>query len=101
MVSLGTMVRSPTAAGRFLVAILIGGAAGCGISGRGTRCGITALAGPTMLLEEFTKPGKTMTEIPADLMPQVIPVRMAAGQAQRGLVGRTDTAWVVGVDGPI
>lgn len=73
---------------------------GCGVSSRGTRCGIVALAGPTLLLEEFTKPGRTLAAIP-DRMPPVLPVRMVAGPAQRGLVGRTDTSWVIGVDGPL
>jgi hypothetical protein len=72
----------------------------CGVSDRGTRCGIVALAGPTMLLEEFTKPGRTLSAIP-EKMPEVIPIRMAAGPAQRGLVGRTDSSWIVGVDGPL
>lgn len=73
--------------------------AGCGVSDRGTSCGIVALAGPTMLLEEFTKPGHTLAAIP-EKMPAVLPVRMAAAGAQRGLVGKTDSSWVVGVDGP-
>lgn len=71
----------------------------CGWSSRGTQCGIVALAGPTMLLEEFTKPGTTLSAAPAK-MPPVLPVRMAAGQVQRGLVGQADSGWVVGVDGP-
>lgn len=74
--------------------------AGCGATAKGTRCGIASVAGPTMLLEEFTKPGKTLSAIPAS-MPEVLPVRMAAGAVQRGLVGKTDTSWVVGVDGPM
>jgi hypothetical protein len=73
---------------------------GCGLSGRGTRCGIVSLAGPTLLLEEFTKAGSTLLAVP-DSMPEVIPVRVVAGPVQRGLVGRTDSAWVVGVDGPL
>lgn len=76
-------------------------ASACSLSDRGTRCGIAALAGPTMLLEEFTRPGRTLSELPATGMPEVLPVRMAAGSVQRGLVGRTDSAWVVGVDGPM
>ena len=78
---------------------VIAALASCGVSNRGTQCGIIALAGPTMLLEEFTKPGTTQTAVPAK-MPPVLPVRMAAGQAQRGLVGQSDSGWVVGVDGP-
>ncbi|MBL8984941.1 MAG: hypothetical protein JNJ80_01635 [Gemmatimonadetes bacterium] len=86
--------------GPILLGLLTFGSA-CSLSDRGTRCGIAALAGPTMLLEEFTRPGRTLGELPTTGMPEVLPVRMAAGLVQRGLVGRTDTAWVVGVDGPM
>ena len=72
--------------------------AGCGISGRGTRCGITALAAPGLLLDEFTRPGRTLATAPTTL-PAVLPVRLAAGTAFRGLVGKTDTSWVIGVEG--
>jgi hypothetical protein len=75
-------------------------AGGCALSDRGTRCGIAALAGPTMILEEFTRPGRTLANLP-DRMPEIVPVRIAAGAAQRGIVGRTDSNWVVGVDGPL
>ncbi|MBM4188537.1 MAG: hypothetical protein FJ206_14635 [Gemmatimonadetes bacterium] len=74
--------------------------AGCGVSGRGTKCGIAALAGPTMLLEEFTKPGTTIAALPETLPPSLV-VRMVAGDAQRAIVGRTDSSWIVGVDGPL
>lgn len=72
--------------------------AGCGVSDRSTRCGIAALAAPGLLLDEFTRPGRTLASAPATL-PPVLPVRLAAGAAFRGLVGRTDTSWVVGVEG--
>ena len=91
MVSLGTMRVVPFS--------LIVTLTSCGWSGRGTQCGIIALAGPTMLLEVFTKPGTSQRAVPA-YMPQVLPVRMVAGQAQRGLVGQADSGWIVGVDGP-
>jgi len=80
---------------------VIGLAAGCGLSDRGTRCGIAALAGPTLLLEEFTKPGRTLAVPPAADLPEVLPVRVVAGQVQRGLVGRTDSSLIIGVDGPL
>ncbi len=73
--------------------------AGCNLSERATRCGIAALAGPTMLLEEFTHPGKTMAAVTVP-MPEILPVRFTAGAAQRGIVGQTDSTWIVGVDGP-
>lgn len=94
MVSLGTM--RPLALAAPITLLLL---AGCNLSERATRCGIAALAGPTMLLEEFTHPGKTMGAVTV-AMPEVLPVRFAAGAAQRGLVGQTDSTWIVGVDGP-
>lgn len=94
MVSLGTM-RLPALAAPIALLLL----AGCSLSERATRCGIAALAGPTMLLEEFTHPGKTMATVTVP-MPEVLPVRIAVGAAQRGLVGQTDSTWIVGVDGP-
>lgn len=91
--------------GRFLVRVplslsLVATLASCGWSNRGTQCGIFSLAGPTMLLEEFTKPGKTLSAVPAS-MPPVLAVRVVTGQAQRALVGKADSGWVVGVDGPL
>ena len=80
--------------------VLIATLASCGWSSRGTQCGIFALAGPTMLLEEFTKPGTTLSVVPAKI-PDILPVRVVAGQAQRAIVGQTDSGWVVGVDGPL
>lgn len=74
--------------------------AACGPGGQKTRCGIAALAGPGMLLEEFTRPGNTLGAAPAE-MPEVLPVRMAAADAFRGLVGKTDSGWVVGVEGTL
>ena len=94
MVSLGTM-RLPALAAPIALLLL----AGCSLSERATRCGIAALAGPTMLLEEFTHTGKTMATVTVP-MPEVLPVRIAVGAAQRGLVGQTDSTWIVGVDGP-
>ena len=85
---------------RIALALVAVALSGCGLSGSGTRCGIVSLAGPTLLLEEFTKPGRTLTAVP-DGMPAVLPVRLAAGDATRGLVGRTDTSWVIGIDGPL
>ena len=73
---------------------------GCGVGGRQTQCGIAALVGPSLLLEEFGKPGTTLSQVPSP-MPETLPVRMAAGDAQRALVGKTDSSWIVGVDGPL
>jgi hypothetical protein len=78
-------------------------AACAGSKGR-TSCGIAALAGPSLLVEEFTKPGRTLAAVP-EKMPEVIPVRMAAGPGYRGIVGqvvgKTEANWVIGVDSPL
>jgi hypothetical protein len=78
------------------LAILLLTACGSGERG-GTNCGIVGLAGPSLLLEEFTKQGNTLGEVP-EPMPERLVVRMAAGPAYPALVGRTDTSWVVGID---
>ena len=61
-------------------------------------CGIAALAGPTMLLDEFRVPGQTLAQAPSQL-PEHLVVRIAAGPAYRAVVGRADTSWVIGVEG--
>lgn len=53
-----------------------------------------------MILDQFSVPGQTLSEVPGTL-PEVLAVRVAAGPVVRGLVGRADTAVVVGVDEPI
>lgn len=71
----------------------------CG-SARDTRCGIVTLAAPGLLLEEFTRPGRTLDSVRTP-MPDVLPVRLAAGASFRGLVGQTDSGWVIGVEGDV
>jgi hypothetical protein len=62
-------------------------------------CGITALAGATMLLDQFGQPEQTLSVPPRD-MPAVLPVRLAAGPAWRGLLTRSaDSSWIVAVEG--
>jgi hypothetical protein len=63
-------------------------------------CGIAAVAGQSLLLEEFTRPGKTLSAPPADL-PGVLPVRVALGPAFRAVAGRTDTMLVIGLEGTL
>lgn len=75
--------------------------AGCSGSGSGNYgCGIAAVAGQSLILEEFTRPGKTLSLPPTDV-PESLPVRMALGPALRAVAGRTDTALVVGIEGPL
>ncbi len=63
-----------------------------------TACGIAALAGPTLLLTEFSVPDQTLANAPANL-PERLVARVAAGPAYAAVVGRVDTAWVIGVEG--
>jgi hypothetical protein len=64
-------------------------------------CGIAAVAGQSLLIEEFTREGRVLGEAPASL-PEVLPVRMALGEAYRAIVGRTDSVTlVIGVEGAV
>ena len=65
-----------------------------------SACGVAALAGPTMLLAEFATPGQTLG-LPPDSLPPRLVARMVAGPALPAIVGRTDAAWVIGVEGTI
>ena len=58
------------------------------------------LAGPTMLLSEFAVPGQTLAT-PPERLPEQIVVRLVAGPAYRGIVGRSDTLVIVGMEGAV
>jgi len=83
----------------FLLAML---AAACDKpSGEPAACGITALAGATMLLDNFSTPQTALSIAPTPA-PAAIPVRLAAGPAYRGLVTlEVDTTWTVAVEGEL
>lgn len=68
--------------------------------GRGTACGIVAVAGPTLLLEQFTRPGQTLSQAPPS-PPASLPVRLAAGAAFRAVVSLGADGWLVGVEGTL
>src|ERR1044071_3037113 len=72
-------------------------ACGGGHSG-GYGCGLSAMAGQSLLLEEFTRPGKTLSAAPLE-MPGTLPVRIALGPSLRAVAGRSDSALIVGVEG--
>ena len=75
--------------------------AGCGSpDGGGAPCGIAALAGPVTLLDQFSVPNRTLAT-PPDELPARVVVRFAAGPALTGIVGRTDSSLVVGVEGAV
>jgi hypothetical protein len=61
-------------------------------------CGLAALAGPTALLSQFSVPNQTLGAPPKTL-PERLVVRLVAGPAYRAIVGRSDSLWVIGVDG--
>jgi hypothetical protein len=63
-------------------------------------CGFATVAGQSLLLEEFTRPGTTMSALPADL-PGVLPVRIALGPAFRAVTGRADSLLMVGIEGTL
>jgi hypothetical protein len=82
-------------------ALLLLLAAACQSSGGNPACGITALAGATMLLDEFSRPSQTLS-FPPTPAPEVVAVRIAAGPALRGLVRTVaDSAWIVDVEGEL
>lgn len=72
--------------------------AGCTPSGGNAACGITALAGATMLLDQFSIPRQTLADPPLRVPPN-IPVRVAAGPALRATASLTDEGWTVSVEG--
>jgi hypothetical protein len=61
-------------------------------------CGLAALAGPTALLSQFSIPNQTLGAPPKTL-PERLVVRLVAGPAYRAIVGRSDSLWVIGVNG--
>ncbi len=75
--------------------------AACGPAKPGSACGITAIAGATMLLQEFGVPEQTLAEPPAQLPARLI-ARVAAGPAFDAVVGRAeDSTWIVGIEGTV
>ena len=85
---------------RRLAPVLLLVSAACGERPPGAACGVVALAGPTMLLAEFATPGQTLG-LPPDSLPPRLVARMVAGPALPAIVGRTDSAWVIGVEGTL
>jgi hypothetical protein len=77
--------------------------AACGKSDRSVAaasCGIASLAGPTVLLGEFGVPQQTLST-PPERLPEQLVVRLVAGPAYRGIVGRSDSLVIVGMDGTL
>jgi hypothetical protein len=63
-------------------------------------CGLAALAGPTALLGQFSVPNQTLGTPPRNL-PERLVTRFVAGPAHPAIVGRSDSLWIIGVDGAV
>lgn len=63
-------------------------------------CGLAALAGPTALLTQFSVANQTLSSPPRHL-PERLAVRLVAGPAYPAIVGRSDSLWVIGVEGSL
>ena len=91
---------------RVVLAALFAFAAACDRSSGGSRspssaaCGLAALAGPTALLAQFSVPNQTLASPPRNL-PERLVVRMVAGPAYQAIVGRSDSLWIIGVEGAL
>lgn len=66
----------------------------------GAACGLAALAGPTALLTQFSVADQTLASPPRHL-PERLVVRLVAGPAYPAIVGRSDSLWVIGVEGGV
>jgi hypothetical protein len=80
--------------------LLLIGLAACGGSDSSSACGLNAVVGPTVLLNEFNGANQTLATPPPKL-PERMVVRLAAGPAYSAIVGRADSQWVIGVNGAL
>src|SRR2546425_11681681 len=64
------------------------------------RCGLAAMAGQSLLLDQFNQPGTVLGELPRTI-PAALPVRVALGPAFRSVTGRADSLLIVGVEGAV
>jgi hypothetical protein len=91
---------------RVVLVAMLAFAAACDQSSGGSRspssaaCGLAALAGPTALLAQFSMPDQTLASPPRNL-PERLVVRMVAGPAYQAIVGRSDSLWIIGVEGAL
>ncbi|HYF38566.1 MAG TPA: hypothetical protein VD930_02675 [Gemmatimonadales bacterium] len=68
--------------------------------GGSAACGLASLAGPTALLSQFSVPDQTLASPPRNL-PERLVVRLVAGPAYPAIVGRSDSLWLIGVEGSL
>lgn len=83
---------------RLLSTLLLTAITACGKSSGGGGCGFTAMAGATLLLEQFGVPGQTLST-PPPALPERVVVRLAAGPAYSAIAGRTGDKLVIGMEG--
>jgi hypothetical protein len=69
-------------------------------AGGSAACGLASLAGPTALLGQFSVADQTLASPPRQL-PERLVVRLVAGPAYPAIVGRSDSLWVLGVEGSL
>lgn len=82
------------------VGLAVLGLVSCGGRTSNYACGIAAMAGLSLVLEQFNRPGTALAESPTTL-PDALPVRVALGPALRSVIGRGDSGVVVGVEGTV
>jgi hypothetical protein len=83
----------------FLLLLTVG-CTGSGERPQSAACGLAALAGPTALLAQFSIPDQTLGTPPRTL-PERVVVRLVAGPAYPAIVGRSDSLWIIGVEGQL
>jgi|SRR5688572_17779322 len=69
-------------------------------AGEGAACGIAAVAGPAMVLSEFSSADAALTVPPATIPPRAV-ARFVAGPAASAVLGRRGDSLEVGVDGGV
>lgn len=77
--------------------------AACGSSvGRSSTasCGFAAVAGPSLVLSEFSTPGAALTSLPTTLPARLV-ARFVAGPARAAVVGRRGDSLEVGIEGAL
>ena len=70
----------------------------CGKPAGGVGCGFTAMAGASLLLEQFGVAGQTLS-VPPTTLPERIVVRLAAGPAYSAIAGRNGAKLIIGMEG--
>ncbi|MEP7324404.1 MAG: hypothetical protein ABI836_00520 [Gemmatimonadota bacterium] len=94
------MLRSRGSLAGPALALLTIGLLACGKGDARSVCGLNAVLGPRVLLDEFSTPNQTLAA-PPEHLPEKLVVRLAVGPAYSAIVGRADSQWVIGVNGAL